>query len=182
MRDEIKDCLMICVMCVIFSFALSTTCSSPAAGQEAKACPVESHIKWFLQDDEERRERALQWAPIIVEEATEANFDPLLISVIISLEASYRPEVINEQSIGEVGLMQVAPRGVCGKGQDLSTPEGQIRAGVRCLEMSREACGDDLKRILTIYASGKCQSSSVRTKRLIQRRLRIYQRAVERFH
>jgi hypothetical protein len=152
-----------------------------AESSDRKMSQVESHIRWFLQGHDDRINAALQLEPVIISESESVGFDPLLVSVIISLESSYRSSVVNDDSIGEIGLMQVAPKGVCARGQDLTTPEGQIKAGLYCLRLSRDVCGGDLRRILTMYASGKCVSGSTRTHALINRRLAVYEKAKARF-
>jgi len=78
-------------------------------------------------------------------------------------------------------LMQVKPCGVCGKGYNLRTVQGQIQAGVMCLKMSRERCDGTLKQTLTKYASGKCISKSKLTHKKIKHRIRLYEEAVEMF-
>ena len=136
---------------------------------------VETYISTFLKNTPARRAKALKLAPVVIAESRAMEFDPLLVAVLISLESSWKTDATG--GIGEIGLMQVLPGGVCAKGQDLTTAHGQIKAGVNCLKLSRDACGDDLTRILTMYASGKCVSKSNRTKRLVEKRIRIYRRS-----
>ena len=133
---------------------------------------VGAYVSDFLKNAPQRRARALELVPVVVAESRAKDFDPMLIAVMISLESSWKVNVTG--GIGEVGLLQVVPGGVCAKGQDLTTGEGQIRAGINCLKLSRDACGDDLEQILTMYASGRCVSKSKRTKRMIEKRIRIY--------
>lgn len=140
---------------------------------------VKKYIQWFHQNvPYSRTEAALEYANIVVYESEKQDIDPMLSSVIISLESSWKPG--SRGAIGEFGLMQVVPGGVCDNGK-LDTPEGQIQAGTACLALSREICGDDLKRILTKYASGKCVSKSKKTQSKIRYRIRAYKRAVKMF-
>jgi hypothetical protein len=116
---------------------------------------------------------------VIVQEAEQAGFDPLLIGVLIGKESSFKTDVTGFAK-GEIGLLQV--HGRCAKGYDLTQPAEQIRAGVGCLVIGRDKCGDDLRRILTAYASGSCKARTKRTKFMISTRLRLWREARERYY
>jgi hypothetical protein len=147
--------------------------SEPAKAGELS--PTESFVSNFLQNYPSRKQKALELVPVIESEAEKAGFDPLLIAVMISLESSFKTSAVG--GIGEVGVMQVVPGGVCAKGFDLSKPDEQIKAGVNCLRMGRDVCGNDLTRILTVYASGRCVSKSRRTQAMIKHRIAVYNKA-----
>jgi soluble lytic murein transglycosylase-like protein len=117
---------------------------------------------------------AMSLIPTVTLESERNEIDPLLTAFIISQESSWRVSAVG--GIGEVGLMQVVPNGVCAKGHNLETPSGQIAAGTRCLAMARDSCDGSLKQMLTMYASGKCVSKSKRTQRKINWRILRYKR------
>lgn len=143
---------------------------------------VSDYITWFFRASSPRKwKRAIDIAPVIVRESVKQDFDPLLISVIIAKESGFKPGVVSTDGHNTIGLMQVKPCGVCGKGYNLGTIDGQIQAGVMCLKMSRENCNGTLEQTLTMYASGRCVSRSARTHRLIERRIELYNEAVENF-
>lgn len=167
----IWTCLFVGMVAALF--ALEANAQNPDSVQE-----VESYVRWFTKCvNKKKQDRALSYAPIVAREAERTNFDPLLLSTIISLEASWNPA--SEGDRGEIGLTQIMPGGECDPGK-LDTPEQQIAAGVDCLVKCREKCGDNIEKILTKYASGNCSSKSETTKRKMKYRLRMYKQAVKR--
>lgn len=117
---------------------------------------------------------ALSLIPAINKHSNTNKVDPLLTAYIIAAESSFNPSAVGDHN--DTGLMQVVKGGVCARNQDLTTPEGQIKAGVECLALSRKQCNGTLKQTLTIYASGKCKSDSKRTQRKIRYRLFQYRK------
>lgn len=129
------------------------------------------YTKQFLANKPNRLKTALELLPLVKSESAKYNIDPIIPTVLISLESAWDSRSVG--GIGELGLMQVVPNGVCAKGFDLSTPQGQLQAGVHCLKLSRDMCGDDLNEILTCYASGRCISKSKLTQRKIKFRVKL---------
>jgi hypothetical protein len=120
-----------------------------------------------------RRADAHALIPIVVHYSRAYQVDPLLVGVLISFESSWRTNVTG--ALGELGALQTMPR--YAKMFDLTTPDGQIHAGVSHLRRSLSACGDDLARGVNHYGSGRCEPVG----RWVQWRLRAYARAVRRF-
>lgn len=141
-----------------------------------QADPLTEYVSWYLRIYPYRLDQALTYVPIVNTEARAQNWDPLLVGVIISCESSWTGGIVSQSTLGEQGLMQV--HGVAARGFDLSTPEGQIAAGVTWLTRSRERCGDDLPRIIARYMTGSCGKVGLWR---VQRRLRLYREASWRF-
>lgn len=119
-----SDDVVLFVMFIFIVVLLVTGLADMAQSQDDPGVKeVESHITWFHRNvSQKKKNKALKLAPAIVAEARARDFDPLLVSTIISLESGFQPSA--EGGLGELGLMQVIPRGPCSKGQDLKTPEG----------------------------------------------------------
>ena len=187
-RHEIEKHFFIAIV-LLFAILLITIFAGETDAQEKEqfdfstsVMEVENYVTWFHRNvREDRWARAIKIVPVAVEESIKQDFDPLLVATIITGESGWRPDVISEDGHNTIGLMQVKPCGVCGKGYNLRTVQGQIQAGVMCLKMSRERCDGELNQTLTMYASGKCVSKSKRTRRLIKKRIRLYMEAVEVF-
>ncbi len=107
------------------------------------------------------QQRAEKYATIIVEEAlaVQPEVDPFVVTAIIFRESSFRAKV--EGKRGEVGLMQIMPRGTLTRSitkADLTDARPNIRAGVGHLHYWQEECGaDDMELWLSAYNSGKCK-------------------------
>jgi len=114
---------------------------------------VEEHIRWFFSKAPAGMEKALALAPTVTEVALEHGVDPLLVAVLIDCESSWRVRVSGDR--GEQGLLQV--HGDAAVGHDLSTPEGQVTAGVLRLLKAHESCGGDLVATLSHYQGGSCK-------------------------
>lgn len=155
--------LMACILMLWCRFGASSNMEAPHI----------AYTKHFLQNYPRKLEKALGLMPVIEGNAALNALDPLVVVVVIALESSWMTRAYNPDK-GEVGLMQV--HGVCARGEDLSTPEGQIAAGARCLAMARDACDGSLRQMLTMYQSGSCKARTERTKTLINRRLRIIEK------
>jgi soluble lytic murein transglycosylase-like protein len=110
----------------------------------------------FLKIYKTRQKKAATYIPIIIEECEKHDVDPLLIGLIISKESSWLPNVRGFAK-KEKGLMQVHPKGVCANGQNLNTPRGQIKAGVKCFRLSLNKCGGSTIQALNMYATGRCK-------------------------
>ncbi|MCP4674912.1 MAG: lytic transglycosylase domain-containing protein [Deltaproteobacteria bacterium] len=105
--------------------------------------------------------RAEEYATIIVEEsqAVQPPIDPFLIAAIIFKESSFRAKA--EGKKGEVGLMQVMPRGTLTRSiskHSKTDVRANIRVGVGHLHYWQERCGaDDMDLWLSAYNAGKCK-------------------------
>ncbi len=105
--------------------------------------------------------RAEKYATIIVEEsqAVQPPIDPFLITAIIFKESSFRAKI--EGKKGEVGLMQVMPRGTLTRSiskQSRTDVRANIRVGVGHLHYWQERCGaDDMDLWLSAYNLGRCK-------------------------
>lgn len=157
-------------LCIMFAVILCFQC----CGVKSNTNAINSYVSDFLRNDPARLDKALALLPTIRDLSNENGIDPLLTVLVITWESSWYTTALGGDN--EIGLMQVIPGGVCAKGQDLSTPEGQIKAGVECLALSRDSCNGTLKQTLTMYASGKCKSKSKRTQRKIRWRVWQYER------
>ncbi|MDD5305952.1 MAG: transglycosylase SLT domain-containing protein [Deltaproteobacteria bacterium] len=111
---------------------------------------------------EQARERAHEYASIIVEESAigetrDPEIDPFLVVAIIFRESSFRAEVKGKH--GEVGLMQVMPLGTLTRTitKDSSTDvRANIRAGIGHLRYWQAECGSDMLTWVSAYNAGKC--------------------------
>lgn len=176
-KDRVIEVIVFWILLILSTLLMCTAVKAQDTNIYS-VMEVRSYIRWFHRDTNQKRmENAFYLANHVVESAEKYKVDHLLIAVIISLESSWRVAGRNGTA-GEVGLMQVMPGGVCDTG-NLKTPRGQIDAGARCLHLSREKCGDDITKIFTMYASGKCVSKSKRTQRKMKIRVRQYRRAVD---
>lgn len=154
-------------------FALITVFQ--CCGAKTSESTLHRYITDFMQPRSDADTQfALSLIPAINKYSHENNIDPLLTAYIIAAESSFNPSAVGDDN--DTGLMQVVKGGVCARKQDLTTPEGQIKAGVECLALSRDQCNGTLKQTLTMYASGKCRSNSKRTQRKINYRLFQYQK------
>lgn len=133
---------------------------------------VEKHIKWFLQNvKKSRTTKALKLVPHIYDAGKKYELDSLLLSTIIATESAYRVNVTGAKN--EIGLGQIMPHGVCAKGQNLSTPRGQIFAAARCFRLGFDKYkhrSEDYKTRLywamSFYNSGKNRINDKAKKRI----------------
>jgi len=133
---------------------------------------IESHIKsWFSGLYPKVQERALSYIPKIAEEANKHDLDPFWVATVITVESGWRHRSVSFRNKGN-GLMQV--HGVCAKGYDLNTPEGQIEAGVSCFRKGLDLCGEDFKKAVTIYLTGTCTTKDENVKKQVRYRLFKY--------
>jgi hypothetical protein len=100
----------------------------------------------------QRVDEALELRDIALKYCEQYNVDPLLASVIMRYEGSWRKGRVGTR--GEVGPMQVMPKYF--KQFDLTTLDGQIHAGVSHLRASLDACGGDVAQALSYYAANIC--------------------------
>ncbi len=106
-------------------------------------------------------ERAETYASIIVEEseAVQPPIDPFLVVAIAYKESSFREKVRGRK--GEIGLMQVLPRGavtraVTNEKQFLDV-RSNIRVGIGHLNYWQKKCGEDRFEVwLSAYNTGRC--------------------------
>lgn len=169
-----------CVGFALWLLAMYLYCSDADAADD----PATAYTEDFLQHYPARRAAALALMPAVHSAAEQHELDPLLLAMLIAMESSWKPSAIGHAD--ERGLFQIMPNGPCACGQDLTTPEGQIAAGARCLRMCADDCGgvDDetrLRRMLTKYASGQCVHHSESVKRKIEYRVRKYRRIREQY-
>jgi hypothetical protein len=94
---------------------------------------------WFKDRKRRNRKSADRFIEIVAEETALRGIDPLAVSMVISRESAWMSNVIGKKR-NERGLMQV--HGVAAKGFDISTPRGQIQAGVNHLRVCLDKCGD----------------------------------------
>lgn len=112
---------------------------------------------------ETKQDKADEYAQIIVEEsqAVQPEIDPFLVVAIIFRESSFRRKVKGKR--GEVGLMQVMPRGTLTRTitkQDLTDARANIRAGVGHLRYWQDECdSEDMELWLSAYNAGKCKKT-----------------------
>ena len=139
------------------------------ASNGAEPVTIEEYVSDFLRLYPDRNELAQRDIIYIRKESARHSINPAIVAVMVSKESGWRSGTIG--GIGEIGVMQV--HGVCATGQDLTTRQGQLKAGIECLARSREACDGSDREMVTMYASGKCKSRSKRTQALVNRRLRI---------
>jgi soluble lytic murein transglycosylase-like protein len=135
---------------------------------------VNDYVAWFLQHYPKRRARALSYVPLVIHWCEYYYVDPLLVSIMISKESSWRPDV-RGRSHGEYGLMQVHGRKSI-RGFDMTTPAGQIQAGVKRLKFAIDKCST-LIQAINHYGTGYCKP----VRKFAKRRMRIYKRAVKQF-
>jgi soluble lytic murein transglycosylase-like protein len=154
---------------VLLIFIAGWFATEPAESMEN---PHIAYVEHFLRLYPKRLENARTVLPIVESTAVKHGFDPLIPAVIISCESAWKSGASG--SVGELGLMQV--HGRCARKQDLSTPKGQIAAGMACLAMARDACDGSLTQTITMYMSGSCRARTERTKRVVARRVRIIER------
>ena len=102
---------------------------------------------------------------MIREEAATHGLDPYLVAAVIQNESGFEPSV--KGKAGEVGLMQVFPRGSrawfrCP--EDAATLARDARANVRCgvaeLAHWRERCAGDGDAWLGGYNVGRCDTET----------------------
>lgn len=149
---------------IVFVITLASYSSESAEKQT-----VEQYVSHFLRIYPERNDRAQNLIPKIKKLSKKNGIDYRIVVVMVTMESAWRTDAVG--TIGEIGLMQI--HGVCRMGHDLSTPLGQIKAGIMCLRLSRDACDGSDEQMVAMYASGNCKSESVRTQRLVRRRLAI---------
>ncbi len=110
-------------------------------------------------------------APVVVEHSINQGIDPLLTSVIISFESSWRPG--SRGGLKEVGLMQVM--------RPAFEPKNyvdEIIIGTRRLKLAVNSC-KDIQGALTHYGSGVCKPRTALTKNKMSYRFRMYKNAVK---
>jgi len=113
---------------------------------------------------EKEEKRARDYATIIVEEtqAVQPAIDPFLVVAIVFKESSFRAKIKGQR--GEVGLMQVMPRGALTrtiiKKADMSDVRTNIRVGVGHLDYWQHKCGVEREDVwLSAYNLGRCKKT-----------------------
>ncbi|MDP4022767.1 transglycosylase SLT domain-containing protein [Methylobacterium sp. NEAU 140] len=95
--------------------------------------------------------------PLIAREVAATGLPLAIADAVAQIESGYDPTVVG--SVGEVGLMQVRPTtaamlGFRGTVAELSTPEVNVRYGVRYLAAAWRLAEGDLCRALMKYRAG----------------------------
>ena len=110
---------------------------------------------------EKAQTRAESYASIIVEEseAVQPKMDPFLVVAIAFKESSFRAKVKGAR--GEVGLMQILPKGALtrtiAKQPKLLDVRSNIRVGIGHLTYWRKKCGEDKTDVwISAYNAGRC--------------------------
>jgi len=163
----------------IIMFLAQTPAPQADTDSDAYQVELEAYVSTFLhtvrlmRSYEQRKADALGTIPLIIKFCDQYDIDPLLVAVVMTFESSWRPNVTGSR--GELGVMQTMPRHF--RSFDLSTPEGQIHAGVSHLRASLDACGGDLEQGLNYYGSGRCKP----VLKFVRWRVNAYRRAIKRF-
>ena len=104
-----------------------------------------------------RWKRAPELSRLIVEAAEDAGIHFIDLLVIVQYEAGFRWNPGVGKTKNEIGLTQV--HGLARQGHDLSTPEGQLKAGATWYASRLEKCDDDPLRAMQAYMSGRCNAA-----------------------
>jgi len=139
---------------VFIIFISSTTASAQDINRESEAIyEVSKYVEHWTQNIQKRfRMRAKKHIPPVAHWSTMYNIDPLLVSVMVSLESSWDPHAKGKK--GEIGLMQVHSK-EAKAGFDLNDPDQQIHAGVLWLKKCIDKCGY-VSLGVNMYATGYC--------------------------
>ena len=107
------------------------------------------------------KERAENYAAVIVEEseAVQPKMDPFLVVAIAFKESSFRAQVKGKR--GEIGLMQILPRGALtrtiSKEPRLMDVRSNIRVGIGHLNYWKKKCGEENTDVwISAYNAGRC--------------------------
>lgn len=121
-----------------------------------------------LWKNDESQEKVREYARVITEEtqAVQPEVDPFVVVAVIFRESSFRPKV--KGKCGEVGLMQIMPKGAITRlidpsitSEDLTGVRANIRMGVGHINYWRETCGEeDMGLWLSAYNSGRCRHTA----------------------
>lgn len=169
MKQKTIEILAIIAFIVALLLPRITHCDDSSA--------LRQYVQWVFRDSSATRLRkALLYVPLVEREARNQNWDPLLIGVNITEESGWKANIVSKSRHRERGLMQV--HGVAARGFDLSSPRGQIRAGVTWLSRGRIKCGNSLPSVLSYYMTGSCNQTNLPA---VKRRLRKYENAKRRF-
>jgi len=91
------------------------------------------------------------------------DIDPAIILSTMWIESRLDNKVARLKKTGlrgELGLMQILPKGVCSQKCDLSNVNGQIMCGAKCLKMNIDACNGSVLYGISRYKSGgKCMAT-----------------------
>jgi len=155
---------------IVLLFFIALWFVSPPSESMEQDTPHIAYIKHFLRLYPQRQRDALGAVPLVEKYSGIYGFDPLIPTVVISCESAWKSSAFNPEN-GEFGLMQV--HGTCAKGFNLSTVEGQLESGIKCLAMARDACDGSLEQTMTAYMSGHCRWGTEKTKSVVMRRVRI---------
>lgn len=147
-------------------WSVATCASRPALGCD-EVCVVAAAVRRLQPAADE--ERAGELAGVFVAAGREADLDPLLLVAIAMRESSLHPAVEARTRLGsrgEVGLMQVHPRGPAMRlrpadcDEDLDGAGCQVRTGARFLAFVREHCPGSTWRWVAAYGRSRCPSEA----------------------
>lgn len=141
--------------------ALYSTSAKPLQSTDESINELTEYVEWFFQQSgpEYRKKAIREYIPLVVAYSKEFGVDPLLVATVISHESGWRANVVGK-SRSEIGLMQVhgVARGEALRRRiPLSTPRGQLVAGVSWLKRGLDKC-DDTVKALGWYMTGKCKN------------------------
>jgi hypothetical protein len=170
--------IVIAVVLVTVIFLSLANANEPEPSTDFVAISeVEQWIGYYLHYRPKHFYRAVEYAPIIVDTIKKYGIQRsdthLVVSTIITLESAWLYDAIGFK-LQEQGLMQV--HGRCARGFDLSTPRGQIEAGVNCFRICLETCNNNLEQAINKYGTGYCRP----IRSFVARRLRLYRKIVKR--
>lgn len=159
------------VLVVLLGLAVSATGLVPSADTAAR---VESVLLELCKPAPRHRvNRNTEWrealAGHIADAAERHKEDPILLTVILYCESSFRPSA--KGAMGERGMGQV--HGVAGKQCDLGNIRGQVMCSAKWMASSRVVCDGSDSQAMTRYLTGGCKTKSRRALSNVRRRLRI---------
>jgi len=176
----------ICLLAILTTLPGASDGRRPAGHVKVNEDDVLYHIRKVLKREkrDERWNRAPELARMILEEANRYEIDPLVLTVIVQTESSFREGQIRGK-VGEVGLTQIwGAAKKCDRTADLRTSRGQIRAGACWYAYALEKCKTE-RAALHAYQSGQCASNAygpIPRSRILQRArscIRSRQREIE---
>ena len=180
-RCDLRWSLILVMAYIFILLATWAICGRADTDTDTDARAINAYIDYthrLVRPSKARK--AKRFTPAIVSESRQRGLDPFLVAVVFFLESGLRPDATGSR--GERGLSQVMPR-FCKKseGCDLSTPEGQIRAGTTKLKAAFDKCGNVLGA-LTYYSTGNtCTPRTELTRKKMQFRVKYYKRMKARF-
>lgn len=107
-------------------------------------------IRWQQLEVSQKAGQLSDWDAVIQEVSADYDFDWRLIAALMYHESRFDPEA--KSPMGAQGLMQIMPRAAEQVGiSDISTPENNIRAGIKYLNWVRERFSEDLPFVERVW-------------------------------